>query len=128
MGADDVDTRLPPLVAAAASTGIPVLWCCDPMHGNTETADNGYKTRRFERIRTELELSFDVLASEKTHLGGVHFELTGDNVTECIGGATGIRESDLSRAYLSSVDPRLNGEQALEIAFSIVRKQMNTSG
>jgi 3-deoxy-7-phosphoheptulonate synthase len=92
------------------------------MHGNTEVSATGYKTRKFERIRAELELSFDVLEAAGSHLGGVHFELTGENVTECVGGAGGISDSDLSRAYRTSLDPRLNAEQALEIAFSIVRK------
>lgn len=123
LGADNVESRLPALVRAVRSTGSPVLWCCDPMHGNTEVAESGYKTRRFDRILAELESTFDVLDSAGMHVGGVHFELTGEDVTECIGGAGGISESDLSRAYRSPVDPRLNGEQALEIAFSIVRKR-----
>src|SRR5690606_33083483 len=121
-GADEVESRLPALVEAVHATGSPVLWCCDPMHGNTELSATGYKTRRFDHIRAELETSFDVLESARGHLGGVHFELTGENVTECIGGAGGISESDLPRAYRTSLDPRLNAEQALEIAFSIVRK------
>jgi len=123
LGADNVESRLPALAQAVRSTGSPVLWCCDPMHGNTEVADSGYKTRRFDRILAELESTFDVLESAGMHVGGVHFELTGEDVTECIGGAGGISESDLSRAYRSPVDPRLNGEQALEIAFSVVRKR-----
>ncbi len=126
-GTDEVESALPRFARAVADVGIPVLWCCDPMHGNTEVAENGYKPRRFDRIRDELELTFDVLEREGALLGGVHFELTGEDVTECIGGARGITESDLARAYRSAVDPRLNGEQALEIAFSIVRKRRSAS-
>lgn len=122
LGTDEVEQTLPALIEAVRATGSPVLWCCDPMHGNTEVSATGYKTRKFERIRAELELSFDVLEAAGSHLGGVHFELTGENVTECVGGAGGISDSDLSRAYRTSLDPRLNAEQALEIAFSIVRK------
>jgi 3-deoxy-7-phosphoheptulonate synthase len=95
---------------------------CDPMHGNTETTSNGYKTRRFENILSELEQSFDIHAELGSHLGGVHFELTGDDVTECVGGARGLGEADLVRAYRTQVDPRLNYEQALEMAMRIVRK------
>ena len=100
-----------------------VLWICDPMHGNTESTSNGYKTRRFDNIRSELEQAFDIHAAAGTRLGGVHLELTGENVTECLGGARELTESDLERAYRSTVDPRLNYEQALEIAMLIVRKQ-----
>lgn len=93
------------------------------MHGNTETTDAGLKTRRFESIRTELELAFGIHETHRSTLGGVHLELTGENVTECVGGAGGLAESDLTRAYKSQVDPRLNAEQALEMAFAIVRKR-----
>jgi 3-deoxy-7-phosphoheptulonate synthase len=93
------------------------------MHGNTETLDSGLKTRRFENILSELDLAFDLHAAMGSHLGGVHFELTGEDVTECTGGARGLGEADLERAYKSQVDPRLNGEQALEMAFCIVRKR-----
>ena len=93
------------------------------MHGNTESTSNGYKTRRFERIRNELDQAFDLHAAAGTRLGGVHLELTGEDVTECTGGARDLTEVDLGRAYRSAVDPRLNYEQALEIAIAIVRKQ-----
>jgi 3-deoxy-7-phosphoheptulonate synthase len=95
------------------------------MHGNTETTASGYKTRRFERILSELEQALDLHRQQDSVLGGVHFELTGDDVTECIGGARGLNEAGLERAYLSQVDPRLNYEQALEMAMAIVRKTGN---
>jgi 3-deoxy-7-phosphoheptulonate synthase len=121
-GADTVGDKLPRLIEAVQATGQSVLWCCDPMHGNTERTDSGVKTRRFNRILSEVEQTFDIHAAEGSRLGGVHLELTGENVTECVGGARGLTESDLERAYKSHVDPRLNYEQALEVAFSIVRK------
>ncbi len=121
-GADRIEQRLPGLVDVAKRAGRTVLWVCDPMHGNTERADTGHKTRRYENILGELELAFDVHAKHGTVLGGVHFELTGENVTECVGGSSGVREMDLKRAYHSRVDPRLNAEQSLEMALSIVRK------
>ena len=93
------------------------------MHGNTESLANGYKTRRFENIRRELELAFDLHTQQGSRLGGVHLELTGENVTECLGGARELTEDDLQRAYTSTVDPRLNYEQALELAMLIVRKR-----
>lgn len=120
-GAGQVEDRLPPLIEAVEATGVPVLWVSDPMHGNTEMTESGIKTRRFRNILSELEQAFAIHAACGTHLGGVHFELTGEDVTECIGGARGLTEGDLERAYKSHVDPRLNYEQALEMAFSIVR-------
>jgi 3-deoxy-7-phosphoheptulonate synthase len=122
MGADKVEAKLPPLVQALQREGKRVLWVCDPMHGNTESTSNGFKTRRFENIRAELERSFDIHAGLGSRLGGVHLELTGENVTECLGGARELTELDLERAYRSTVDPRLNYEQSLEIAMLIVRK------
>ena len=119
MGATDVDKRLPPLIQAARATGSPVLWICDPMHGNTETSASGLKTRRFDNIVAELEASFRIHREMGSRLGGVHFELTGENVTECTGGARGLTDRDLSRAYRSQVDPRLNAEQALELAMRV---------
>jgi 3-deoxy-7-phosphoheptulonate synthase len=110
------------MIEAIGRTGRPVLWVCDPMHGNTETTGSGYKTRRFENILKELSLAFDIHRELGGRLGGVHFELTGDDVTECIGGARGLDEVGLERAYLTQVDPRLNYEQALEMAMAIVRK------
>ena len=123
MGAAKVEEKLPTLVQALQREGRRVLWVCDPMHGNTESTSNGFKTRRFDNIRRELELSFDIHAALGSRLGGVHLELTGENVTECLGGARELTEADLERAYTSTVDPRLNYEQSLEIAMLIVRKQ-----
>ena len=123
MGARGIGEALPPLLETVKRAAHPVLWCCDPMHGNTETLDNGVKTRRFENIRTELDHAFDIHAAAGTRLGGVHLELTGENVTECLGGARDLTPEDLQRAYKSSVDPRLNYEQSLELAMLIVRKR-----
>lgn len=116
-----VARELPPLVQAVQSRGRQVLWVCDPMHGNTETTSTGIKTRRFERILEELETTFQILTDAGAHPGGVHFELTGDNVTECIGGACGLTEADLTRDYRSRVDPRMNYEQSLEMALRLAR-------
>jgi 3-deoxy-7-phosphoheptulonate synthase len=121
-GVDKVAKSLPALIETVSMTGKPVLWCCDPMHGNTRDAKNGLKTRRFEDILGELEQAFDVHAEMGTYLGGVHFELTGEDVTECVGGARGLAEDDLHRDYRSFVDPRLNYEQALEMALLIARR------
>ncbi|GAA4869837.1 class II 3-deoxy-7-phosphoheptulonate synthase [Luteimonas vadosa] len=123
MGAAHVSGALPPLLDAIRREGRRVLWICDPMHGNTESTSNGYKTRRFDNIRSEIEQAFELHAAAGTRLGGVHLELTGEDVTECTGGARELTDTDLERAYRSTVDPRLNYEQALEIAMSIVRKQ-----
>ncbi|HYX24745.1 MAG TPA: 3-deoxy-7-phosphoheptulonate synthase class II, partial [Thermoanaerobaculia bacterium] len=120
--------RLPPLLDAVRRAGRTVLWVCDPMHGNTETLSNGYKTRRFENVLAELEAAFDLHERAGGQLGGVHFELTGEDVTECIGGARGIREDDLRRAYRSQVDPRLNYEQALEMALRIAQRMARADG
>jgi len=122
MGAAHIEKALPPLLDAVRREGRRVLWIADPMHGNTESTSNGYKTRRFDNIRAELERAFDAHAAAGTRLGGVHLELTGENVTECLGGARELVEADLERAYRSCVDPRLNYEQSLEIAMLIVRK------
>ena len=126
MGAAHVAGKLPPLLDAVKRDGRRVLWICDPMHGNTEATSNGYKTRRFANIRSEIEQSFDLHAAAGTRLGGMHLELTGEDVTECTGGARDLTDTDLERAYRSSVDPRLNYEQALETAMLIVRKQSMT--
>jgi 3-deoxy-7-phosphoheptulonate synthase len=123
MGAEKIDAALPAMLNAVKAEGRRVLWCCDPMHGNTETVSNGVKTRRFANIRGELDLAFDIHAACGTRLGGVHLELTGENVTECLGGARDLLETDLARAYKSTVDPRLNYEQSLELAMLIVRKR-----
>jgi len=128
MGHAKVGDRLPPLIEAVQRAERTVLWCCDPMHGNTETTAGGRKTRRFENILSELEQSFEIHADLGSYQGGVHFELSGDNVTECIGGARGLSEVDLDRAYESRVDPRLNYEQALEMALLIGRKVAKMNG
>jgi 3-deoxy-7-phosphoheptulonate synthase len=121
-GAKDVATALPKAIEAVRQTGQTVLWVCDPMHGNTETTTGGIKTRRFESILKELDLAFRIHAELGSYLGGVHIELTGDDVTECTGGARGLTEKDLARAYRSNVDPRLNHEQALELAMLIAER------
>ena len=123
MGATQIADKLPKLLDAVQREGRRVLWICDAMHGNTESTANGYKTRRFENIRSEIEQAFDLHEAAGTRLGGVHLELTGEDVTECLGGARELTETDLERAYRSTVDPRLNYEQALEIAMLIVRKR-----
>ena len=119
MGADTVRSKLPPLIKAIKESGQKVLWVCDPMHGNTYKTKNGYKTRHFDTILEELEHFFAIHRAEKTIPGGVHFELTGDNVTECLGGAQKISDSDLKSRYETACDPRLNNEQSLELAFLV---------
>ncbi len=129
-GAHRIGRELPPLVRAVRDAGLNVVWVCDPMHGNTETvvpssgawAGKSVKTRKFGHILAEVEQAFEIHRNEGTHLAGVHVELTGENVTECTGGARGLADDDLSRAYRSSVDPRLNYEQALELAMLIARR------
>lgn len=118
-GAKAIEDCLPNVITAVRETGSPVLWVCDPMHGNTESTADGTKTRRFDKIVAELEASFRIHESMDSHLGGVHLELTGENVTECTGGARGLTDGDLAGAYKSAVDPRLNYEQAMEIAMRI---------
>ncbi len=113
---------LPVLLDAMRRAERRVLWVCDPMHGNTEATASGLKTRRFDNIKSELEQAFEIHADAGSHLGGVHFELTGENVTECVGGARGLTEEDLRRSYHTQVDPRLNYEQALEMALLISRR------
>ncbi|MDB5986017.1 MAG: phospho-2-dehydro-3-deoxyheptonate aldolase [Nevskia sp.] len=120
MGAGKIAQGLPGLIEAVRSKGHQVLWICDPMHGNTQTAGNGFKTRRFDDILREVELAFEIHRACGSRLGGVHLELTGEDVTECLGGARDLTEDDLHRAYRSAVDPRLNYEQALELALRIV--------
>ncbi|MCW8945411.1 MAG: 3-deoxy-7-phosphoheptulonate synthase class II [Sedimenticola sp.] len=121
-GAGKIAEGLPNLIQAVKRTGRNVCWVSDPMHGNTESTNSGYKTRRFDNILSELEQSIEIHRSEGSILGGVHFELTGDDVTECIGGARGLDEEGLKRAYKTQVDPRLNYEQALEMALAVTQK------
>jgi 3-deoxy-7-phosphoheptulonate synthase len=119
LGADRVEEKLREFIDVVKSENATVLWMCDPMHGNTEVLGSGLKTRRFDRILRELEDSFRVHQQCGTYLGGVHLELTGEHVTECIGGARGLSEGDLHQAYRTQVDPRLNYEQAMEVAMRI---------
>jgi len=119
LGAARIRQVLPELIATVNEAGAHVVWICDPMHGNTETATSGLKTRRLENIFLELDAAFEVHHAAGSHLGGVHLELTGEHVTECTGGARGLTDSDLERDYRTQVDPRLNYEQAMEVALRI---------
>ena len=122
MGADKVGDHLPPLIRAVEREGRSVVWSCDPMHGNTVKASTGYKTRPFDLILKEVDAFFDVHRAEGTYAGGVHFEMTGQDVTECIGGAQAITEEALSDRYHTHCDPRLNANQSLELAFQIAER------
>ena len=120
-GSDKVAEKLPPLVRAVKREGARVVWSCDPMHGNTIKLKSGYKTRPVDRILEEVRSFFAVHRAEGTHAGGVHFEMTGQDVTECLGGAQAIKELDLQSRYQTACDPRLNASQALELAFLIAQ-------
>jgi 3-deoxy-7-phosphoheptulonate synthase len=117
MGADKVEQKLPPLIRAIEREGRKVVWCCDPMHGNTVVSSTGFKTRMVDRIMTEVRGFFAVHEAEGTYAGGVHVEMTGQDVTECVGGAQAITETALGDRYHTHCDPRLNASQALELAF-----------
>ena len=117
MGAATLSGNLPRLIRAVQREGRNVVWCCDPMHGNTVTLSDGRKTRAFARILQEVNTFFAIHAAEGSHPGGVHLEMTGKDVTECLGGAQQIEEADLAARYQTQCDPRLNGTQALELAF-----------
>ena len=119
MGADKVRAGLPPLLKAVKAAGAKVVWCCDPMHGNTIKASSGYKTRRVGDVMAEVRGFFDAHDEIGTYPGGVHFEMTGQNVTECVGGVVDVTEASLGDRYHTHCDPRLNGAQALELAFLI---------
>ena len=119
MGADKVEAGLPPLLAAVRDAGHPVVWTCDPMHGNTFSAPDGHKTRRFDDILAEIAGFFAAHDAEGTWAGGVHVELTGDDVTECLGGAEEILDTDLGSRYETMCDPRLNGRQSVDLAFAV---------
>ncbi|HET8728024.1 MAG TPA: 3-deoxy-7-phosphoheptulonate synthase class II [Alphaproteobacteria bacterium] len=122
MGADKVDRHLAPLIRRVKAEGRTVVWSCDPMHGNTVKSSTGYKTRRFDAILHEVGTFFDIHHAEGTYPGGVHFELTGQDVTECTGGAQAITDHALSLRYHTACDPRLNAHQALELAFLTAAK------
>jgi 3-deoxy-7-phosphoheptulonate synthase len=122
LGVKRIAGSLEPLIEWTRAEGANPLWICDPMHGNTRTTPGGIKTRHFEDIYSEVEQAFDIHSRMEQRLGGLHIELTGENVTECIGGARGLSEAELSRKYESEVDPRLNAEQAIELAFLVARK------
>lgn len=126
-GSEGVAEGLPPLARAVKKSGRTVVWSCDPMHGNTLKTESGFKTRPVDRILSEVRQFIDILPSEGCYPGGVHFEMTGQNVTECLGGAQAISEEDLSSRYHTHCDPRLNGEQALELAFLIAEKLQSMS-
>ncbi len=121
-GADKVSDGLPKLIRTVEREGLKVVWSCDPMHGNTIKASNNYKTRPFSRIVDEISRFMDIHYAEGTHPGGIHLEMTGQNVTECLGGSQAISEADLSSRYHTHCDPRLNAEQALELAFLLAEK------
>jgi 3-deoxy-7-phosphoheptulonate synthase len=121
-GSGQVEKMLPPMIEAVRETGKMVLWCCDPMHGNTQVTRDGIKTRHFENIVSEMSSAMDIHNEMGSRLGGVHIELTGEDVTECVGGPLGLTEADLKLDYRSLVDPRLNYEQSLELALVLARK------
>jgi 3-deoxy-7-phosphoheptulonate synthase len=119
MGADQVEDRLRPLLAAVRDSGHPVVWACDPMHGNTFTSGTGRKTRHFDFILDEIAGFVRAHRAEGTWPGGVHVELTGDDVTECLGGAEEVLDEHLDNRYETMCDPRLNGRQSLDLAFRL---------
>ncbi|MAO63967.1 MAG: 3-deoxy-7-phosphoheptulonate synthase class II [Balneola sp.] len=121
-GKDEIEKDLPGLIQAVRREGFPVVWSSDPMHGNTFNTDGGIKTRNFDDILSEVQSAFAIHRAEGSYLGGVHLELTGDNVTECVGGANGLDEKGLQRNYETFCDPRLNYEQSLEMAFLVARE------
>jgi 3-deoxy-7-phosphoheptulonate synthase len=117
MGVERIERALPPLLAAVRDSGHPVVWACDPMHGNTYTSPGGRKTRSFDAILGEVEGFVRAHRSEGTWPGGIHVELTGDDVTECVGGGDEITDTDLDNRYETMCDPRLNGRQSIDLAF-----------
>jgi 3-deoxy-7-phosphoheptulonate synthase len=119
---------LPRIVQGVVQAGCIVLWVCDPMHGNTRVTASGQKTRDFDDILREVELTFDAHQTSGSHLGGVHFEMTGEDVTECIGGAAGVSVDDLDKNYASACDPRLNYRQTLEMGFRLAKRLRSRLG
>jgi len=128
MGADNVEDKLRPLLRAVRDSGHPVVWACDPMHGNTFTSTTGRKTRSLEHIVTEIAGFVRAHRAEQTWPGGIHVELTGDDVTECVGGSHGLSDADLDDRYQTVCDPRLNGRQGIDLAFRVaelIRSNLN---
>ena len=125
MGKDKVEEYLPPLVEAVRDCGQKVIWSCDPMHGNTIKSSNGYKTRKFDDILSEIKSFFKIHKSLGTYAGGIHFEMTGQDVTECLGGNQQIDEDTLQDRYHTHCDPRLNSSQSVELAFAIAQDLSN---
>ena len=121
-GKDKINNELPTLIQSVRRAGLPVVWSSDPMHGNTFSSSNDYKTRNFDHILSEIKSAFAIHRAEGSYLGSVHLELTGDNVTECVGGANGLNEADLDMNYETFCDPRLNYEQSLEMAFLVAKE------
>lgn len=121
-GKDKIENELPELIRAVRKAGLPIVWSSDPMHGNTFSSHNDYKTRNFDHILSEIKSAFAIHRAEGSYLGSVHLELTGDNVTECVGGANGLGEADLDMNYETFCDPRLNYEQSLEMAFLVAKE------
>ncbi len=119
MGADKIADALPPLLRAVNLTGHPVVWMCDPMHGNTYQHASGYKTRDFDDVMRELHGFFAACDAADVWPGGVHIELTGENVTECLGGSHQVLGEQLEQRYETSCDPRLNARQSLDLAFQV---------
>lgn len=119
MGYRTIENTLAPLVQRVREEGHPVVWACDPMHGNTIRADSGRKTRRFDDVLSEVKSFFEIHRSLNSWPGGLHIELTGDNVTECLGGGSDLNEADLETNYTSMCDPRLNASQSLDLAFQV---------
>ncbi|HEY8352288.1 MAG TPA: 3-deoxy-7-phosphoheptulonate synthase, partial [Sphingomonadales bacterium] len=119
MGVEKIGEKLPPIIRAVKRSGAKVVWSSDPMHGNTIKSVSGFKTRPFDRILSEVRSFFEIHRAEGTYAGGVHFEMTGQNVTECIGGAEAITDEKLADRYHTHCDPRLNASQSLELAFQI---------
>ncbi|MFS2293932.1 MAG: 3-deoxy-7-phosphoheptulonate synthase, partial [Actinomadura sp.] len=119
MGAGRIRDALPPLIEKVRQSGAPVAWICDPMHGNTFEAPSGHKTRRLDDVLDEVAAFFEVHRALGTHPGGIHIEFTGDDVTECVGGAHGLAETDLHQRYETACDPRLNRGQSLDLAFMV---------
>jgi len=127
-GAGKVEDLLPKLIEVIKKAGHPVIWSCDPMHGNTQSTQSGFKTRLFKNIHDEVEKSFMVHEEMGTILGGVHLELTGENVTECLGGSQNLLEQELHQAYETYCDPRLNYTQSLDLAFLIAKRERPRRG